>query len=112
MPPYTAHAAWTETVSFGDALKHYGARAVTDRSSGPGTRWFHLQLTSRRYAYIAWRRDYPQTVVISLEVDTSRANATSRGVVLVRDIEEILRQLGGTFRRPARELFIRWSGEG
>jgi hypothetical protein len=110
--PYTAHAAWTETVSFEDALNHDGARAVTDRSAGPGTRWFHLQLTSGRYACIEWRRDYPQTVVISIEVGTSRANATSGGVVFVRDIEEILRQLGGRLRRPARGLFIRWSGEG
>lgn len=79
VPTYTAHAAWTETVSFDDALEHYGARAVTDRSAGPGTRWFHLQLSSGRYACIECRRDHPQTVVISLEVETSGANASSGG---------------------------------
>ncbi len=110
VPAFFAHDAWVEQTSFDQALKHYGARAVTDRSSR--TRSFHLQLSSGRYARIEWRRDYPQTIVIGLELDTSRADPQSLGRVFVSDIEEILRPMGGSFKRPAHKQFFEWSEEG
>ena len=102
VPAYVAHDA-----SFDQALKYYGASAITD--SRARTRAFHLQLTSGRYACIEWRRSYPQTVVIGLEVDTSCADSTTIGKVFVVDLEEILQPMGGRFKRPVRQGLIEWS---
>ena len=56
VPAYLAHDAWVENL-VDQALKHYGASAITD--SRAGTRTFHLQLTSGRYARIEWRPRLP-----------------------------------------------------
>ncbi len=111
LPTCSLHQAWHEHTSFDSALKYYGARAIRDGSAGPGTRYFYLQLTSGRYACIESRRDFPQTVAISLEVNTRRASKNSGGVVYVRDIEEILGPMGGTFKMPTANLFIAWSAD-
>jgi hypothetical protein len=111
MPTCSLHQAWHQHASFESAVKYYGARAIRDGSAGPGTRYFHLQLTSGRYACIESRRDFPQTVAISLEVNTRKASKNSGGVIYVRDIEEILGPLGGTFKMPTANLFIAWSAD-
>jgi len=109
LPACNYHQAWYENTSFETALKHYGAKAIRDGSAGPGTRYFYVQLTSGRYACIETRRDFPQTVIISLEVDTRRAGKNSGGKVYVRDIEEVLAPMGGTFKMPSTNLYIGWS---
>lgn len=111
MPRCNYHPAWYEHTSFDAAVKHYGATVNKDRSAGPGTRYFFIQLTSGRYACIESRGGFPQTVIISLEVDTRRAGKESGGKVHVRDIEEILLPMGGVFKMPAANLFIGWSIE-
>lgn len=109
LPACHYHQAWYENTSFEAALKYYGAKAIRDGSAGPGTRYFYIQLTSGRYACIESRRDFPQTVIISLEVDTRRAGKTSGGKVFVRDIEEVLAPMGGTFKMPTANLYVGWS---
>jgi hypothetical protein len=64
------------------------------------------------YPCIESRRDHPQTVLIGLEVDTACAEPNTTGRVFVRDIEEILRPMGGRFQRPARKQLIDWTEEG
>jgi hypothetical protein len=51
-------------------------------------------------------------VLIGLEVDTACAEPNTTGRVFVRDIEEILRPMGGRFQRPARKQLIEWTEEG
>lgn len=112
LPGCHYHQAWTEQASFDAALKHYAATAIRSGSAGPGTRCFYIQLTSGRYACMESRRDQPQTTIISLEVDTRRAGKNSGGVVYVRDLEEILGSMGGTFTAPPGRHFISWSTDG
>lgn len=109
LPACHYHPAWYEQTSFDAAARHYGAKVVKDDSAGPGGRLFYIQLTSGRYACIESRGGFPQTVVISLEVDTRRAGRNSGGKVHVRDIEEILRPMGGTFTMPTANLYIGWT---
>ena len=111
LPACHYHQAWQEHASFESALKHYGAKVINDSSAGPGTRLFYIQLTSGRYACIESRRDFPQTVIISLEVDTRKAGKNSGGKVYVRDIEEILGPMGGAFKMPTANLHIGWQVE-
>ena len=111
LPACNLHQAWYEQASFDDILKHYGAKPTKGNWAGPGTRCIYLQLTSGRYACIESRPDQPDTVAISLEVDTRRANKSSGGTVSVCDIEEILRPIGGTFKMPTQNLFIGWSAD-
>ncbi len=108
LPACHYHEAWVEQASFESALEYYGAKATRDSSAGPGTRRFYIQLTSGRYACIESRRDFPQTVIVSLEVDTRKAGKHSGGKVYVRDIEEILGPMGGTFTMPTANLYIGW----
>lgn len=109
LPACNYHQAWYENTSFEAALAHYGAKAIRDGSAGPGTRYFYVQLMSGRYACMESRRDFPRTVIISLEVDTRGAGKNSGGKVFVRDIEEILAPMGGTFKMPTANLYIGWS---
>lgn len=111
LPACNYHQAWYEITSFEAALKHYGAKAIRDGSGGPGTRYFYVQLTSGRYACIGSQRNFPQTVIISLEVDTHNLGKNSGGKVYVRDIEEILAPMGGVFKMPTASLYIGWSAD-
>jgi hypothetical protein len=109
LPACHYHEAWYETTSFDAAVKYYGAKVVRGSWAGPGCRCFYIQLTSGRYACIESRRDFPQTVIVSLEVDPRRSGKNSGGKVYVRDIEEVLAPMGGTFKMPAGNLYIGWS---
>lgn len=109
MPAWHPHEAWVETAPFDDEVRRYGATVTKDASAGRGTRYFFLQLTSGRYACLASHPGFPQSVVVSLELDTRRAGKHSGGCVYVRDIEEILAPMGRTFTVPRTTLFIGWS---
>lgn len=109
LPACHFHQAWVERASFESAVKHYGAKVIRGSWAGPGCRCFHIQLTSGRYACIESRREFPKTVIVSLEVDTRGAGKNSGGKVYVRDIEEVLAPMGGTFKMPTANLYVRWS---
>jgi hypothetical protein len=108
LPACNFHEAWHEHTSFDAAVRHYGAKVSRGSWAGPGCRCFYIQLASGRYARIESRQGYPQTVIISLEVDTRRAGKNSGGKVYVRDIEEVLAPMGGTFKMPSANLYIGW----
>jgi hypothetical protein len=108
LPACSFHEAWHEHTSFDAAVEHYGAVVSRGSWAGPGCRCFYIQLTSGRYACIESRRHFPQTVIISLEVDTRKAGKNSGGKVHVRDIEEVLAAPGGTFQMPSATLYIGW----
>ena len=111
LPACDYHAAWYEHTSFEAAVRHYGAKIIRDTSSGAPSRYFYIQLTSGRYACIESRDGFAQTVIISLEIDTRRAGRTSGGKVHVRDIEEILQPMGGSFQMPSANFYIGWSSD-
>lgn len=108
LPACHLHEAWIEQASFDAAVQHYGATVTRGSWAGPGCRIFHLQLTSGRYASLESRRHFPQTVIVSLELDTRRAGKHCGGHMHVRDIEEVLAPMGGTFKMPTANLFIGW----
>jgi hypothetical protein len=109
LPACHFHEAWVEQASFESAVKHYGAKAVRGAWAGPGCRCFYIQLTSGRYARIESRIEFPQSLIISLEVDTRKAGKNSGGKVYVRDVEEVLAPMGGTFKMPTANLYVSWS---
>lgn len=111
LPACHCHEAWREHTSFDAAVKYYGAKVTRGNWAGPGCRCFYIQLTSGRYACIESRRDFLETVIISLELDTSRAGRNSGGKVYVRDIEEVLSPMGGTFKMPTANLYIGWCAD-
>lgn len=108
VPACSFHEAWHEQTSFDVAVEHYGATVTRGSWAGPGCRCSYIQLTSGRYACLESRRDFPQTVIIALEVDTRGAGSNTGGKVYVRDIEEVLFPMGGHFRMPGARLFIAW----
>jgi hypothetical protein len=111
LPACAYHPAWYAQSSFEAAVKHYGAKVTKDGSAGPGTRYFFIQLTSGRYATLENRRDFPLTVIISLEVDSRGVKKNSGGTMYVRDIEEILRPMGEKFVMPKANLYVGWSDD-
>jgi hypothetical protein len=111
LPACHCHEAWREHTSFDAAVTYYGAKVARGSWAGPGCRCFYIQLTSGRYACIESRRDFPETVIISLELDTNGAGRNSGGQVYVRDIEEVLTPMGGTFKMPTANLYIGWCAD-
>lgn len=109
LPACNYHEAWYEHTSFEAAVRHYGATITRDTSSGAPSRYFCIQLCSGRYASIESRDGFPQTVIISLELDNRHTGRNSGGKVHVRDIEEILQPMGGSFKMPSANLYIGWT---